>query len=201
MPNVLRPDVARELSVIPGSVRSTGLPAKGAPSVYSCEYYGSDCRIYDGVTHKQLAQLGASDGLNDPQGNRTDSSGNWYIANTGAANVLEYSGDGSKLEATLDDAGWYPSNVAVHGSLVAVSNLTTISSTPGVVNFYSGGATEPSYALSDPLAMEGDRRRIRLQGQLLLELQQRERRGSGRRVPRLYRELDRDEPQHRHRLR
>ena len=41
------------------------------------------------------------------------------------------------------------------GSLVAVSNLTTISSTPGVVNFYSGGATEPSYALSDPLAMEG----------------------------------------------
>ncbi len=52
VPNVLRPDVARELSVIPGSVRSTGLPAKGAPSVYSCEYYGSDCRIYDGVTHK-----------------------------------------------------------------------------------------------------------------------------------------------------
>ena len=155
VPNVLRPDVARELSVIPGSVRSTGLPAKGAPSVYSCEYYGSDCRIYDGVTHKQLAQLGASDGLNDPQGNRTDSSGNWYIANTGAANVLEYSGDGSKLEATLDDAGWFPDDVAVHGSLVAVSNLTTISSTPGVVNFYSGGATEPSYALSDPLAMEG----------------------------------------------
>jgi hypothetical protein len=155
-PNVLPPDVASELSVLPhGSVPSLRHPAKAAALVYSCEYYGSDCRIFNAGTHKMLSQLSEQDGLNDPQGNRTDAKGNWYIANTGAANVLEYSGDGSKLEATLDASGWFPDDVAVSGSLVAVSNWASLSFTPGVVNIYSGGATSPSYALSDPLAMEG----------------------------------------------
>ena len=154
--NVLLPEVARDLSVLPrGSVQSVHGPAKGGALVYSCEYYGSDCRIFSAGTHKMLSQLSEADGLNDPQGNRTDAKGNWYIANTGAANVLEYSGDGSKLEATLDASGWFPVDVSVSGNLVAVSNQTSISFTPGVVNIYSGGATSPSYAVSDPLAMEG----------------------------------------------
>jgi hypothetical protein len=151
-----RPDVARELSVIPrGTIPSLHGSTKGTPLVYECGYYGSDCRIFNGRTRAMLTQLTDKDGLNDPQGNRTDSKGNWYIANTGAANVLEYSSDGSKLEATLDATGWFPDDVAVSGNLVAVSNLTSISFTPGVVNIYSGGATSPSYAVSDPIAMEG----------------------------------------------
>ncbi len=156
VPNILLPELARTLSRAPVvAPRSPGARAAGAALVYSCHYYGSDCRIYNASSGKQLAQLTGSDGMNQPQGNKTDSSGNWYIANTGDANVLEYSADGSTLEATLDDTGWYPVDVAIHGNQVAVSNLAALSFTPGILNIYTGGSTKASYFLSDPLAMDG----------------------------------------------
>jgi DNA-binding beta-propeller fold protein YncE len=156
VPNILLPELARTLSRAPVvAPRSTAPNAKGAAFVYSCHYYGSDCRIFNARTGAQLAILSSSDGLSDPQGTRTDSSGNWYVANTGDGNVLEFTGDGGTLEATLVDTGWYPVDVAIHASLVAVSNITTVGFTPGTLNIYSGGATKASYVLSDPLAMEG----------------------------------------------
>jgi len=156
-PSILIPGVARQLRTVTGPVgyHYTSIPNAKNDYVYSCHYYGSDCRIFN-LSGQQTGQLTATaDGLSNPQGTDVGKKGHWYIANTGASNVPEYNAGGAKLLQTLSDSGQYPVDVATHPHGVVVSNIYTTSFTAGSVDVFNGNSTTASYSLTDPNAFQG----------------------------------------------
>jgi DNA-binding beta-propeller fold protein YncE len=93
----------------------------------------------------------------------TTPGGWWYIANSGASNVLVYRASRKGLKgpvATLQDDGQVPVNVNVTSDrqLVAVSNGSTTAGSAGSVSVYVNGQHEPSRILTygtDPIQGEG----------------------------------------------
>lgn len=79
-----------------------------------------------------------------------DASGDLYIANTDASNIIELAPPYTKLKRTLKDPGYYPLGVAVCKGYVAVTNIYSTSSGNGNVEIYAGTATSPSRTLTDP---------------------------------------------------
>lgn len=102
-------------------------------------------------------------GLSKPMGMVSTPGGRWYVANSGAADVLVYRSTRSGPKgpkATLRDDGQVPVNVAAtaNSALVAVSNGSTTQSGAGSVSVYLNGQTEPSRNLTyggDPVQGEG----------------------------------------------
>jgi hypothetical protein len=85
-------------------------------------------------------------GYTNPQGLSTDHSGNLWVANTGASNILEVNPSTGAVEGTLNDPNEFPVDVAVNnsGSCVAATNILTTSDSAGNVVFYGSGATSPT---------------------------------------------------------
>ncbi len=88
---------------------------------------------------------GAITGLLDPAGECVDKSGNVFVANTGASNVLEFARGGTTPIATLDDAGYFPVGCSIDpvtGNL-AVTNFPATSSAQGNVVIYKHAQGKP----------------------------------------------------------
>jgi hypothetical protein len=99
--------------------------------------------VYGGGKH-----VGTLTGFNNPSGLATDASGNLYVANEGAANILVFAPPYNTTPTTLDDPGQYPADVAVDSQgNVAACNLYS-NSVAGNVAFYPAGSTSSTNTLS-----------------------------------------------------
>jgi hypothetical protein len=96
----------------------------------------------------QTAQITSSSGLSNPQG-LAFHRGTLYVANTGASNVLEFTGCAPTVVKTLADAGEYPVDVAVASAgQVYVSNIFSTSGPtngPGNICPYVGTTRQPCF--------------------------------------------------------
>ncbi len=109
--------------------------AKLAPRLLFISDYGaSDVDIF---TLPNLVLKGQITGLSFPEGECSDSSGNIWIANTGALQILEYSRTGTLLK-TLSDSYGYPASCAFdnHGNL-AVANIENTTAGAGNIVVYA----------------------------------------------------------------
>jgi hypothetical protein len=160
-PSILAPRTRARSRAFAGHLPPLAWPRSGSRRaassgyVYTCQYSGSDCVVYDAQKGSILRVLTSASGLSNPQGTTVASNGNWYIANTGASNIPVYGAGGTTLIKTLGDPGNFPGDVATHASMVAVSNVISVSGGSPSVSVYVGGATSPNYALTDPTAAEG----------------------------------------------
>lgn len=84
-------------------------------------------------------------GFHQPQGLATDASGNIYVVNTLASNVLVYKNDYKTRISTLNNAGELAIGVGVDltTGLIGVTNAGTKAGAPGSVEFYAKGTTTP----------------------------------------------------------
>jgi hypothetical protein len=99
----------------------------------------------DVYTFPQGAPAGTLTGFDQPQGECTDSSGNVYITNTQASNILVFAHGGTTPSTTLDDSGQYPVACSVNprtGDL-AVSNAFDASFYGGSVSIYKHATANP----------------------------------------------------------
>jgi hypothetical protein len=127
---------------------SHGVPNLTGAVVMGCSYPASACAFSrPGSNHN----LGTISGLSNPQGVGVDRAGNFYVANTGASNVLEFAKGGTTPIATLTDTGNYPVDVAVAANgTVYVANIFTTSFTAGNVTVFPAGHTTPTRTITDP---------------------------------------------------
>jgi len=137
----------------------------GNDAMYSSQPAANEVVVYrrarHGLTLTRKKTL--TTGFSSPMGMVTTPDGWWYIANSGASNVLVYRTTREGLEGpkiTLSDGGQIPVNVSVtpDRQLVAVSNGSTTANSAGSVSVYVNGQREPSRILtygSDPIQGEG----------------------------------------------
>lgn len=137
----------------------------GNDIMYSSQPSSNEVVVYkrkkNSYTLKQYETL--KSGFSKPMGMMTTPDGHWYVANSGASNVLLFrttrrGPEGPK--ATLADDGQVPVNVAATSDrqLVAVSNAATADGGAGSVSVYLNRQLEPSRNLvygKDPLQGEG----------------------------------------------
>jgi hypothetical protein len=122
-------------------------PGAITPEIYVLDLDENAVKIYTGTGSHGLT--GTLSGLSGPQGLAVDSSGNLYVANTAAQNVLVYQPGQTKPSLRLSDTGNFPVAVAVllTGEVV-VANLCSGSGSQCVGNGsifgYKKGATKHS---------------------------------------------------------
>jgi hypothetical protein len=90
--------------------------------------------------------VGTLTGFNSPAGECVDATGDIFIANSNASQILEYAHGGTAPIATLDDSGYYPSGCSIDPTTgnLAVTNTTTTGSRAGSVAVYTGAQGTPS---------------------------------------------------------
>ncbi len=91
-------------------------------------------------------------GLSVPAGECVDATGDVFVANTGASNVLEFAHGGTNPIATLKDPGFFPVGCSVDpvtGNL-AVTNFSTTGSAQGDVVIYKHAKGRPTGRFADP---------------------------------------------------
>ncbi len=154
-------------SPVTPTTSSFALPAThfyGNDWLYSSQPSGNDVVVYRRKRNGTLKPFETlTSGFATPMGMVSIHDGRWYIANSGASNVLVYrtTRKGPKGPvATLGDYGEVPVNVDAtpNQRLVAVSNGSTTGGHAGSVSVYINRQSEPSRVLtygSDPLQGEG----------------------------------------------
>jgi hypothetical protein len=146
----LRPDRVR-----PDHRKSWIAPDIGrAPRLLFISDYGTN--DVDIFTLPDLVLKGVITGFNEPQGMCSDTSGNVWVTNTGATDILELSRTGSVID-TLTDPDGYPVGCAVDPATgnLAVANLFNFTSRPfssgsGEVEIYVGVAHSGPTSLANP---------------------------------------------------
>jgi hypothetical protein len=157
-PSILISSVARQHQHVSGQVaayHNERARAGATTYIYTCNYYGSDCQVYNGTTYALITKL--TSGLSNPQGtsvNWIPPKRTWSIANTGLSNVLQYSPGGTTLLNTITDSGEYPVDVTAgfKTNTTIISNIYTTSFTAGSVNVCVASSCTK---LTDPNAFEG----------------------------------------------
>lgn len=153
-PSLLLPRFAAQIHPVSGQVASFSRPDAATAHVYSCQYYGSDCKVWNASNGSLIKTV--TSGLSNPQGTVTGGKKSaWYIANTGGSNLPIYNAAGTHLNKTLNDSGQYPVDVSWAKGKVAVSNIFTTSFTAGSVSIYLGTSKNPSSNLTDSNAFQG----------------------------------------------
>lgn len=110
--------------------------------LYVSDESASDVYVYSYPKGKLQGTLTGFDG---PVGECVGKTGNVFIANYDAANILEYAHGGTSPVATLKDSGYYPSDCAIDpttGNLAVTNEYATSSAHGNVVIF--NGAKESS---------------------------------------------------------
>jgi hypothetical protein len=99
--------------------------------------------------------LGTLTGFNGPEGECVDKTGNVFVANYAASNILEFAHGGTSPIATLSDPGYFPGGCSIDpmtGNL-AVINYTTTGGGQGNVAIYKHAKDGPVYD-ADPSISE-----------------------------------------------
>jgi hypothetical protein len=121
--------------------------AKKRSLIYVSSVLTNDVYAYSYSTHQLMGTL---TGFETPYGLCTDKSGDVWIANDGASQMVEYAHGGTSSIATLGDPSDYPEGCAVDpvtGNL-AVTNFSSTTGGGNVV-IYAGAQGSPQ-AYSDP---------------------------------------------------
>lgn len=121
--------------------------------------YVADAQTYDVYVYSypKGKLVGTLTGLNDPTGVCSDKTGDVWVANEGASNLVEYTHGGTSPIATLNDPGQEPRSCSVNlrtGKL-AVTNIFTTSFTQGSVAIYAHAQGSPKI-YSDPNLYEAN---------------------------------------------
>jgi hypothetical protein len=90
-------------------------------------------------------------GMSLPQGIDVDLSGNLYVANTGASDILEFAPPytGAPIK-TMTDPGQYPAGVEAEcGTKIWVTNIITTAGGAGTISDYSLTGTVPLHTYAD----------------------------------------------------
>lgn len=128
-------------------------PNATGPLVYGCDITRNGC-FWFLQGHDRIA--GSIGGLDQPQGiGVSPTTGDLYVANSGASDVRVYAPNRTLVVADLPDPGQVPVDVAVGGGLVYVANAFTTSGGPGsitVVDASTGGIVA---TLTDPNVSQG----------------------------------------------
>ncbi|MGA8575581.1 MAG: hypothetical protein WB609_07860 [Candidatus Cybelea sp.] len=121
--------------------------------LYASDYTNGVVDVYDqaGTNQQPLRQI-TSDGSRpiQPFGLATDATGNLYVTTTYTLGVDIYAPGESVRSAALNDASGYPDDVVVDANGTAyVANMNFLDRT-GAVTVFEGGASDPSYEITDP---------------------------------------------------
>jgi hypothetical protein len=97
-------------------------------------------------SYPNLKQVGTLTGFDNPQGDCIDASGNVWIVNTEASQLLEYAHGGTTPIATLSDPGQYPVGCSFDPTTgdLAVSNFYSTNGPPGSVAIYKNASGSPA---------------------------------------------------------
>jgi hypothetical protein len=126
---------------------SAAVDSVGGAAIYLTDDAANTITVFSNA-FKVTAQL---TGLGNPSGIARDSSGDIYVANSGAQNIVEYTRGLKSVKATLADSGYEPIGVSVDSAsgTVGVANVIADELGPGSVTFYAKGATTPCTTVSD----------------------------------------------------
>lgn len=144
-PSVLRPGV----NAIVNPDHSAGFADPDA--AVKAAIIVSDSGTDDVYAYSAAGKLVATiTGFSEPQGMGGTKAGDFYVANTGDSNIIEYKNDYKTVVATLTDAGQYPVGVSYEETtgLVGVTNIISTSDGPGSVSLYAKGKTTPCETVS-----------------------------------------------------
>jgi hypothetical protein len=99
--------------------------------------------------------VGTLTGFQSPEGECVDKSGDVFVANYAAQNILEYAHGGTSPIATITDPYYYPQDCSVDlttGNL-AVTNASTISGYPGNIAIYADARGTPVQYFDGSIAL------------------------------------------------
>lgn len=117
--------------------------AKSEDLLYISDSVAGKVYVYEYPAGKLVGTL---TGFQHPEGDCVDKSGDVFVANYAAKNILEYAHGGTRPIATLTDPYYYPQDCSVDlttGNL-AVTNASTISEYPGNVVIYADARGTPT---------------------------------------------------------
>jgi hypothetical protein len=119
--------------------------------IYVSCFAGGFVNIYKQAGFNQ-APIGQITGLMNPNGLYVDSTGNLYVANESAHQILVYPPGATTPSKTLDDTGWDPVDIAIDtdGTVYVANLLTSAGAQPGSVSVYKNGSLTVSYLINDP---------------------------------------------------
>jgi sugar lactone lactonase YvrE len=133
------------LAALPQTAARSG----AAGRIYSSSYGTNAVEYFDKGTGPNNPVAGSLTGTFEaPQDMTVDSSGNLYVANGNAQNVLVYAPGASAPATTLSAPDGFPDDVVVapNGTVYA-ANLWGTAGNPGTIEVYSKGATSPTSVL------------------------------------------------------
>jgi sugar lactone lactonase YvrE len=125
--------------------------SNGGGRIYSSSYGNSTVSYYDKGTGPNNPVAGMLTGTFEaPEGMAVDDSGNLYVANGDAQNVLVYAPGASSPTTTLSDPNGFPVDVAVDSDgTIYAANIWGMAGNPGTIAVYKNGATSPTSVLND----------------------------------------------------
>jgi hypothetical protein len=97
--------------------------------------------------------VGTLTGFQSPEGDCVDKSGDVFVANYAAQNILEYAHGGTSPIATITDPYYSPEDCSVDSTTgnLAVTNASTISGYPGNVAIYADARGTPAQYFDDSI--------------------------------------------------
>jgi hypothetical protein len=138
------------MTVHPDHSRSWMAPeAKRDTLLYISDVGTNDVYVY---AYPTGVFLGALTGFNGPEGECVDKTGNVFIANYTASNILKYAHGGTSSIATLSDPGYLPGDCSVDPTTgnLAVTNYLTTGSGQGNVAIYKDAKGSPKAYYTAP---------------------------------------------------
>jgi len=112
--------------------------------IYASQYYTNAVQIYKQAGTNQSPCATVTTSMVNPQGMNVDTTGNLWVANTGASNVVMLKKGSTTISKTLADSGQYPVDVCIdsNGNIYA-SNIITTGGGPGSVSEWVKGKGTP----------------------------------------------------------
>jgi hypothetical protein len=139
--------------VAPGALSGSAVRSAASPigRIYSSSYSNSTVVYYDKGAGPNNPVAGSLTGTFEaPENMAVDGSGNLYVANGDAQNVVVYSPGATSPSQTLSAPDGFPDDVAVAADgTVYAANVWGMAGNPGTIEVYEKGSTSPTSVLRD----------------------------------------------------